>query len=102
MSVRRSLGLFPAERNDDFLIAAGENNAAVFNRLHRKLVGLGAKLEAKRLSFRHHFAVDDGEAGALIERDRADHEGGWQNVGPGVFSVVGLSARDRFPADGPE
>src|SRR5256885_13386097 len=95
------LRLLPAERNDDFLVATGENDAAVFDRLDRELVSLVAQLQTKHLTFLHRFAVDDREARALIQGDGANHESRRQNVGTAVFGR-GLRASDRLPADGPK
>ncbi|MEY2575107.1 MAG: hypothetical protein QOF80_594 [Verrucomicrobiota bacterium] len=61
--------LLPAQGNDDFLVAAGEDDAAVFDRFDGQLIGLIPELKAELLAFLHRFAVDDGEAGALIHRD---------------------------------
>src|SRR5438105_7319177 len=94
--------LFPAQRDDDFLVAAGEDDAAIFDRFDGQLIGLVTELEAENLAFLHRLTVDDSEAGALIERDRGDNEGRGKNVGASVLGGIGLGACDRFPTDRPK
>lgn len=71
--------LFATQRDDDFLVLATEDHAAVFDSLDRNMINLGADLETELLPFRHRFAVDDRKMGGAIESDAGDKESAGRN-----------------------
>ena len=62
--------LFPAQRDDDFLIVAKKDDVAVVNRFDGDLIDLIAQLQAKLLAFAHRSPVNDRVMRFWIERDR--------------------------------
>src|SRR2546430_7843892 len=67
--------LFPAQRDNDFLIVAKKNDVAVVNRFDGDLIDLSPKLQAKLLAFAHRSPVNDRIIRFWIERDRCDDKG---------------------------
>ena len=74
--------LFSAQRDNDFLVAAAEDDAAILDAFDRDLESLCAHLQTELLTFDHGLAVNDGEVGALIEGDGGDGKGGERNIAP--------------------
>jgi hypothetical protein len=62
--------LFPAQRDDDFLIVAKKDDVAVIDRFHGDLIDLSPQLQAKLLAFAHRSPVNDRVMRFWIERDR--------------------------------
>ena len=62
--------LFPAQRDNDFLIVAKKDDVAVVNRFDGDLIDLIAQLQAKLLAFAHRSPVNDRVMRFWIERDR--------------------------------
>ena len=62
--------LFPAQRDNDFLIVAKKDDVAVVNRFDGDLIDLSPQLQAKLLAFAHRSPVNDRVMRFWIERDR--------------------------------
>ena len=87
------------------MIAPAKDDLAVLDRFDRDLVSLGAHLQSKLLAFLHDAAVDDGEATAILDRDRADEKSARRHVGAGVVASGGIGIshlRGGLPANRPE
>src|SRR4051794_25984075 len=95
--------LLPAERSDDFLIAPGEDDAAILNGLDRDLIRLASHLQAELLAFLHDFTIHDSEPVGPSERDGSHEKRGGGNLRSRVFGCSGFGcACRRLPSDWPE
>src|SRR5438034_10116816 len=66
--------LFPAQRDDDFLLSSNQDHVAVFNTLDRNLMNSAADLQPELLAFAHYSAVDDGVTTFWIENNTGNDE----------------------------
>src|SRR4029077_4953596 len=66
--------LFPAQRDDDFLLSSNKDHVAVFDSLDRDLMNGTADLQSELLTFAHYPAIDDGVTIFRIENNCRNDE----------------------------